>query len=45
MFLHDNNFLLVVFQCKFDLGKPFLIGQYILLTQGGWAMVSRRAKC
>ena len=28
MFLQVNDFLLVVFQCNFDLGKPFLIGQY-----------------
>jgi hypothetical protein len=45
MFLQDNDFLLVVFQRKFELGKPFLIGQYILLTQNGWVMVSSSAKC
>ena len=45
MFLHDNDALLVVFQCKFDLGKPFLIGQYILLTQIGWIMMNSIAKC
>jgi len=43
--LQDNDFLLVIFQCKFDLGKPFLIGQYTLLTQSGWVMVSSIANC
>ena len=45
MFLHDNDFLLVVFQSKFDLGKPFLIGQYTLLTQSEWVMISSSVKC
>ena len=45
MFLHGNDFLLIVFQCKFDLGKPFLIGQYILPLQFGWVMVSSIANC
>lgn len=45
MFLQDNDFLLIVFQCKFDLGKLVLIGQYIMLPQIGWVMINSRAKC
>ena len=45
MFLQDNDLLLIVFLCKFDLGKLVLIGQYILLLQFGWVMVSSIANC
>jgi hypothetical protein len=44
MFLQDNDFLLV-FSMQFCLGKPVLIGQYILLPQVGWVMIRSSAIC
>jgi hypothetical protein len=45
MLLQDNDLLLIVFQYKFDLGKPVLIGQYIFLPQTGWVVASNSANC